>query len=158
MAQLVLVADGGEARVLRREGTDRSPILTEIDRIERASRHLAARDLTSDISGRVFSYAGRGRAGKGRPVSTPHGANSDFDPHRAEVERFARRVVRRLRELQRGGECHHLLVICEPKFLGLLRREFPKALRAVVSSELPRDMIHAPVKQLEKAVRAQLAA
>jgi protein required for attachment to host cells len=152
MSRILAVADGGQARLLRIEGLGPRTALTELRRLERPTRKLAAREMTSDLTGRVFSYAGRRRSGGGRPMAIPHGAQSDFDPHAEEVRRFAKRLARLLREWQRRGDLVQLELICEPRFLGVLRSQMPKALQSVVKTQRPRDLVHATIKQLERLI------
>jgi protein required for attachment to host cells len=152
----VLVADGGQARLL--EATSRridSLKLAEIERLQRPSLHLPARELTTDISGRVYSYTARGRRGSGRPVAIPHGAASDFDPHAEEVLRFARRLSRRLDTLRLHGGAGELLLVVEPRFLGVLRPLLRPVTRRLVTREIARDFVHADEARIEKALLAR---
>jgi protein required for attachment to host cells len=149
----VLVADGGQARLLK--ATSRrpdAPRLVELERVERPSLHMAARELTSDIPGRVYSYSSRGRAGSGRPVAIPHGAASDFDPHAEEVQRFARRLSRRLDELRLRGQAGEFLLVVEPRFLGILRPLLRRVTRQLVAREVSGDFVHADIGRIEKAL------
>jgi protein required for attachment to host cells len=151
MARYVLVADGGQARVLRASGKSGPIRLRETLRLERPSLHVAKRDMTSDISVRVFSYAVRGRGGGGRPVATRHGAQSDYDPHAAEVLRFAKMVARKLDTIRRANTVDEFVLLVEPKFLGALRPQLTKSTRALVSREVSRDFVHADEKRIERA-------
>jgi protein required for attachment to host cells len=151
MARYVLVADGGQARVLRASGKSGPIRLREIERFERPSLHIAKRDMTSDLTGRVFSYAVRGRGGSGRPVATRHGAQSDFDPHASEVARFAKAVARKLDTIRRANTVDEFVLLVEPKFLGSLRPQLTKLTRSLVSREVSRDFVHADEKRIERA-------
>src|SRR5579863_3901669 len=86
----VLVADSGRARLLRLSGPRRHPSIEQEALYERPSAHLHARELTTDISGRVFESSGRGHTGA---THTRHGTNSDYDPHAVEIERFVARIA-----------------------------------------------------------------
>jgi protein required for attachment to host cells len=154
MARYVLVADGGQARVLRSSGRGGAVHLRETEKMERPSLHIAKRDMTSDITGRVFSFAARGRGGRGRPVATPHGAQSDFDPHAAEVARFAKTVSRKLDSLRRAGGVDEFVLLVEPRFLGLLRKEMTNVTRRLVTREIARDFVHADERRIERAAFA----
>ncbi|MDW8259588.1 MAG: host attachment protein [Gammaproteobacteria bacterium] len=153
MAKYVLVADGGQARVLR---TERSALtLTDILHLERPSLHKPARELTSDISGRSFRFAAAARGGRRRPTAVPHGTNSDFDPHAAEIARFAKRVARALDEFRRRGDMEQLIVIAEPRFLGLLRTALRPVIRRLVRREIARDLVHADVRRIRRSAFAR---
>ena len=150
MKTFVLVADGGEARLLRVLGRGDARVLKEVERFDNPSARVAARDLTSDLTGRVFSSAGRGP--RGQPTSIRHGADSDFDPHAEKVLRFARRLSRKLDVLRRAGESDEFLVAAAPHFLGVLRQVMSRPTRAIVTHELDRDLVHSKEAQVAKAL------
>jgi protein required for attachment to host cells len=140
---LVVVADGGRARILKREGRRFAPQLLELERLERSSAHRHARDMTTDLSGRlsgrIFSSA-RPANNTAPRVTARHGAQSDYDPHTVEVERFARQIATRLARLARQRPVQELVLIASPRFLGVLRRSLSNSQRQVVSREIPRDL------------------
>lgn len=146
---LVVVADSGRARILKRQGRRLAPQLVELARLERSSAHQRARELTTDLSGRVFSSGSR--AGVGPRVAARSGAQSDYDPHTVEIERFARRIVMRLGQLARSLLLEELVLIAAPRFLGVLRPALSESLRHLVSREVPRDLTSAllqPIAQV----------
>lgn len=149
----VLVADGGRARFFLVEGRGDKRWLREVEYFERPQLHVNKRDMTSDLTGRVFSFSA-GRAG-GRFVATPHGANSDFDPHAANVRRFAKKVARRLGEYADNGPLRDLILIAEPRFLGALRDSMTARTRARVSREVSRDYVHASVSRVQRTALAR---
>lgn len=139
----VVVAASGRARILKRSGPRRAPQLLEIDRLERDGAHLHARDLTTDLTGRLNTTGARVSFG---PRSTMrHGAQSDYDPHAVQIERFARRLAARLRQLRQQDRMEELVLIAEPRFLGLLRRELAAPLRHLVTREVARDLTGAEI-------------
>ncbi len=155
MATYVLVADGGQAKVLKVLGRGGARAVKEIEHFERPTAHTAARDLTSDLTGRVFSTVGRGSGG--RPTAIRHGADSDFDPHAEKVLRFARRLSRKLDELRRSGEADEFMVVAAPHFLGVLRQTLSGPTRAIVTRELDRDLAQADEARIAKALFAKQA-
>ena len=92
--------------------------------------HLPARSLTSDRTGRVFDSGGR--TGQGPRTRARHGAQSDYDPHEVEVERFARRLARRLDAERRDG-IEEMIVIAGPRLLGVLRQQLTAATRRLIA-------------------------
>ena len=58
--------------------------------------------------------------------------------------RFARRIARVLDEGQRQNRYDRLIVMAPPEFLGLLREEMPAAVRATVTAEIGKDLVHEP--------------
>src|SRR5215469_4866219 len=124
----VVVADSARARILRRSGQHFAPELFELERLECPDAHRHPRELTTDLPGRVYS-ATRGRFGP--RISVRHGANGDYDPRTVEVQRFARQLAVRIERLWRSERIERLVLIAEPRFLGLLRDELSEPVRQV---------------------------
>ncbi len=76
------------------------------------------------------------------------------DPLAVEVERFARRLAARLLQLRQQDRVEELVLIAEPRFLGLLRRELPAALRDMVTREVARDLTAAQVEPIAEVAFA----
>jgi protein required for attachment to host cells len=53
----VLVADSGRARILKSDGHRLSPRLVEVERLERPTVHVMARELTTDLTGEIERFA-----------------------------------------------------------------------------------------------------
>jgi protein required for attachment to host cells len=134
----VVVADSACARILRRSGQRVRPQLEELERLEGPNGHRHARDMTTDLTGRVYTAAFRPQFGP--RISARHGADSDYDPRAIEVQRFAHRLAARLLRLSLRDHIDKLVLIAEPRFLGLLREELPEPIRHVVTREIPRNL------------------
>jgi protein required for attachment to host cells len=145
----VVVADSACARILRRAGQSLAPQLLELDRLECPDAHRHPRDLTTDLTGRVNSAAFRSYYGP--RIVARHGANSDYDPRAVEVQRFARRLALRLERLARSERIERLVVIAEPRFLGLLRDELSEPVRHVITRQVPRNLTAAAPKTIARA-------
>jgi len=154
------VADSGTARILRATrrpaapgGTRRGAIqLEEILRIENAAAHLPSKAMVTDKTGRVFDAAGR--VGQGPKSHARHGAQSDYDPHDAEADRFAQRLADHI-EAERGRlDLEELVVIAGPRFLGRLRQQLSPASRKVVVREIDLDLVHADNAKIRRAAFA----
>lgn len=148
--RLMLVADSGSARLLRITGASGSQKLTELALLELPAAHLKRQEMVSDKTGRVFD---RGRGGQGPSSTARHGAASDFDPHTAAYERFAKLVSRLLDVQRRGSKACELSIIAPPRFLGLLRPQLSKPTQKIVVRELAREMVRASDAQLLRIVR-----
>jgi protein required for attachment to host cells len=135
----VLVADGGTARLLRVESANDRKTLTAIATLERPTAHSPRRDLVSDRTGRVFDSSGR--TGRGVKTHARHGANSDYDPHAVEVERFAKRIARRLDLERRREGMEELVVIAEPRFLGILRTQLSAPTGCIITHQAAKDLV-----------------
>lgn len=139
MARYLIVADGGEARVMT-ASTDRSPVLKELARLECRMARPPRRARAVPPQGAAVRTV-RGRRDGGSPDVQRYSAGSDLDPHVAEVARFAKRIAARLETARRTGRLDALLLIAEPKFLGVLRPHLSASLRRLVSWELARDHV-----------------
>jgi protein required for attachment to host cells len=137
--QFVLVADGGTARLLRVDSANGRKSLNEVATLERPTAHSPARDLVSDRTGRVFDSGGR--TGHGAMTRSRHGANSDYDPHAVEVERFAKRIARRLDLERRREGMEELIVIAEPRFLGILRTQLSAPTGRIIARQAAKDLV-----------------
>ena len=148
---LLLVADSGNARLLRITGSRGSEKLAEIVQMQLPAARQLKQELVADKTGRVFD---RGRAGQGPRSTARHGAASDFDPRSAEYERFAKRISRRLDVERRKALRVELVVIAAPRFLGVLRASISPATQRVVAREISKDLVRASDAQLLKAALA----
>jgi len=138
--QFVLVADGGTARLLQVRSANDRKVLTEILTMDRPSAHKPGRDLVTDRTGRVFDSGGR--TGHGAKTHSRHGANSDYDPHAVEVERFAKRIARRLDQERRRAIMEELILIAEPRFLGVLRAQLSASTSRIITRQAAKDLVH----------------
>jgi protein required for attachment to host cells len=137
--QFVLVADGGTARLLRVDSASGKKRLVGIATLERPTAHSPGRDLVTDRTGRVFDSGGR--TGHGAKTHSRHGANSDYDPHAIEVERFAVRIARRLDLERRRENMEELVVIAEPRFLGILRTQLSAPTARIIARQAAKDLV-----------------
>jgi len=147
MITLILVANATEARLLSATQRVNPRDLQEVAHLTRETGRRHARELTTDKTGRVFPRASRGSFGP--PVASRSGAASDNDPHTVEIERFARRIVRRLDAVRRTMGFDDLVVIAAPRFLGTLRHALRGVTRDLVSREVPRDLVRAEDRQIK---------
>jgi protein required for attachment to host cells len=145
----VVVADSARARILRRSGQPLAPQLLELERLECPDAHRHPRELTTDATGGVNSSSIRGRYGP--RIWARHGVNSDYDPRAVEVQRFARQLALQLERLARRERIERLVVIAEPRFLGLLREELSEPIRQVVTREVPRNLTTAVPRAIARA-------
>lgn len=105
----VLVADSSRARIFRAEGPEAK--LIEVEDMAHPEGHLHEVDLTSDLPGRTFDRFGQGR----------HAMEEDTPPKRYEANLFAKRIAHRLENGRTNHEFGRLVLVAEPRFLGILR-------------------------------------
>lgn len=155
----VLVADSGMARLMRLTGPHRHRSLEQEELFERPSAHLPAHELTTDISGRVFESSGRGGS---VPTRTRHGAASDYDPHKVEIERYVARIAEHLEARHRAGQLSNLTLVAEPHLLGVLRARLPDEIQRLVTGQISGDYVRADpslvLRVIEEADEEQASA
>jgi protein required for attachment to host cells len=83
-----------------------------------------------------------------------HARELEYELHAVEVERFARQLTERLLQLGQQDRMEELVLIAEPRFLGLLRRELPAPLRQRVTREVARDLTGAADEPIAAAAFA----
>ncbi len=149
MPVCVLAADSGRARFFLVTGAPRSRKLTELEDLVSPNARLQRRDLTSGPSRIVMSSA---RGGSGNRAVMQRSAGADFDPHAADVARFAKRLARRQDERRRLGEFNELRIVAEPRFLGALRASISAPTRRLLSREVSRDLSRATPARIGEAV------
>ena len=140
----VLVGDGRKALFLRNDGD------SELLNLRRVSVRLddnpATRDQGSDAPGRFMVSVGSAR-----------GAVEATDWHDLELHRFAASVAAEVNEAVRSGACKEIVLVAPPKILGDLRRELSVEAAKHVKGEIPKDLTHHRIGEIEK-ILGKLAA
>lgn len=142
----IVVADGARARVFLNEGVGKG--VRELSDCAFVSPQLRNRDIQADRPGRTFDRAGHGR----------HAMEPPTDPQDVIEQRFLREVAVWLDEQRHRGAFDRLVVIAEPRALGVLRRAMPKPLAGTVIAEIPSDLTKAAPAELEQRLGAVMAA
>lgn len=140
----IVVADQSEADFYELEERDKPPQL--VQRLEDAQAHLHNRDLKSDRPGRVFDHAPA--TGSRRGAVAHHATGGERSPRKVEARRFARRIAEALDDARRQHQYDRLVLMAPPAFLGLLRKEMPAAVHAVLTAEIAKDLVHEPPEAL----------
>jgi len=123
---------------------------TFVSRLSDPQARLHDRDFKSDRPGRVFDHAAP--AGSRRGAVARHATGGEKRPRRHEAELFARRIVEQLEHAREHDEFDRLVVMAEPRFLGLLRKAIPDSLRSHVAAEVGKDL----VRETASAVQAHI--
>lgn len=140
----IVVADQSEADFYELEQRHMPPQF--VQRVEDADAHLHNRDLKSDRPGRVFDHAPT--SGGRRGGVAHHSTGGERSPRKVEARRFARRIAQALEEARQLNLYDRIVVMAPPEFLGLLREEMPPAVRAVLTAEIGKDLVHEPPEAL----------
>ncbi len=141
----IVVADGGQARVLGMAGDRRGlVVLREMASVEAHRRTL---DLVSDRPGRSFESAS----------ATRHAIAPRHDAHEEARQRFISQLALMLIEDNRARQFDELILIVPPGLSATLRDGLDDATRARVRETLVKDLTKAPLPDiLERLVEAGL--
>ena len=140
----VVVADEAIARILTT--TDVPGALDPVEALTDPAAHAKEGELHVNDAGRrggrVSGEGGHGgpRSGAGSASVT---ASAGVENRHLEARAFARRVAQHLATALQQKRYDTLRIIAAPRFLGLLRQELADAVRAVVTDEVSKDLIHA---------------
>lgn len=131
----IVVADGSRARLLTAELPKQgsSVRLEEAEALVSPERNLRARDTFSNLK------TGRNRAS---PRFAAHGYDDHRDRHRDQIERrFASRIAAAAAKLVRRKPTSPLVIVAEPRLLGMLRPELAEKLpESVPRLEIAEDL------------------
>ena len=138
----VFVGDGQKALFLINEGDEKFPNLRRLSVEEH--RDPPSREQGSDAPGRAFSSVGEIRSAMGQT-----------DWHELEKERFAATIAARINKAAQSEEFNQLVIVAPPKVLGDLRGEFGKETEAKIVAEIPKDLTHHTIAEIERLLTAQ---
>lgn len=144
-----LLADSARARVVRAPKSrdsrgEQAPLETIF---EASTDHRPAREIMADAPGRAFSSVG------GRRSAMEYRS----DPVREETSAFVRTIIDELEARRGAGEFDALIVCAPPRLLGAIRDIMPEALKAVVRSEVAKELTKLPELELRDALRRLVA-
>lgn len=130
------VVDGTKFELLRNTGTEKDPKLTPLDtpklEVTNYSEGIRRNDTNSSF-----------------PSRTGHGANSSLDESAHVIA-----VSEWLNQQVLGHEIDKLIVIADPKSLGVMRKRYHKQLEAVLLGELAKTMTGRPTEEIISALQA----
>jgi protein required for attachment to host cells len=138
----VFVGDGQRALFLINEGDGKFPDLRRLAVEEH--KDPPSREQGSDAPGRAFSSVGGIRS-----------AVEETDWHELEKERFAASIADRINKAAQSGAFSQIVIVAPPKILGELRREFTKETEAKVIAEVPKDLTHHTIAEIERLLTAE---
>jgi protein required for attachment to host cells len=138
----VFVGDGQKALFLINEGDEKFPNLRRLAVEEH--KDPPSHEQGSDAPGRAHSSVGE-----------IHSAVEETDWHELEKERFAASMADRINRAARSGAFGHIFIVAPPKILGDLRREFTKETEAKIIAEVPKDLTHHTIAEIERLLTAE---
>lgn len=136
----IVVADSARARILTATSA-LSPLESMRDMVSPESR-LHERDLVSDRPGRSFDSSGKGR----------HAIGFENSAKQQVAVRFAAEVSEILEKGRINNDYGRLVIIADPRFLGLLDKSLTPGVKKLVSKKISKDLS----KMSEQEIRAAL--
>jgi len=132
----VVVADSALARIFRYDQEDQKLIQLSV---KSPARHWRlAKRLSQPATGRVFDSVGKGR----------HTMNRPADAEEKIERKFLTSLVHELKKKARQGRFERLVLIADPRSLGLIREKSGALLQNYIIEEAPLDLAHVPTKEL----------
>ena len=138
MSSMIVVADSSRARFFTAASS--SSDLIETETLTNSEARLHVRDITSDLPGK--SSGGNGSGG--------HAYQSETDPKKHEVAKFAKRIADRLDAIRNANKLPKLFLVAEPAFLGELRNHLSSATSEKVVFELNKNLAQQNPKDIRK--------
>lgn len=132
---LILVADGGKMLLFRNEGDADYPRFERIAEAE--SENPADREQKNDAPGRTISGGRRS-------------AYEETDFHRLAEAEFARAAAVVLDRAVDERQVEKLVVVADPRTLGVLREHYTPRVARLVTAEVAKDLVKHPVAEIER--------
>ncbi|MEM9072292.1 MAG: host attachment protein [Myxococcota bacterium] len=138
----VALADRTHARFLALQGRT----LVTVRELEDVRAKQRNQDFDADRPGRAFDRVGMGR----------HALEREHSPTQRAAAAFAKTVAQALGAARAEGSFERLILVAEPGFLGMLRRDLDRATQSTVVATIPKALLRAEQRQLFSALADQL--
>jgi len=122
--------------------------LTLLRTIDHPAGRLQDREIVTDRPGRKYDGGG----------SLQGTADPEVDPARHEAETFARSLAAALTEGRNAHAFEQVVLVAEPRFLGLLRGALDAPTTAMVAGSVNHELTDAPVSDLRSHLKGILEA
>jgi protein required for attachment to host cells len=136
----VVAADSAKARIFSR--SKRFSPMEELQTLVHPESRLQRQDLVSDRPGVVHESRTPGESSNEEPT----------DPKVAEAQVFARDLAARLREARLAGDYSALILVADPKFLGLLRKSIDDDTRKCIEHEVSKNVTREAIERIVRAI------
>lgn len=134
----ILVAHRSGARLFENRGPGKG--LELLQTLEHPAGKLKNRQIDSDKHGRSFDRRGGGR----------HAYTAEQEPTVHVAEQFAKQLAALLDEGRTQQRYVQLVLVAEPRFLGILRSTLAAPTAALVSATLDKDLGNADPRELPR--------
>ncbi len=139
-AYWVLVADSAKARIFSRNKKF-SP-LVELETLVHPESRLHRQDLVTDRPGLVHESRTPGESSNEEPT----------DPKVTEAQVFARDIAHRLREGRLNGDYSALVLVADPRFLGILRKCMDEDTRRAIDHEVAKNVTREDIDRITRTL------
>lgn len=126
----ILIAHRAGARIFENDGPGTG--LKHVDAIAHPEGRLEDKALGSDKPGRSFDSHGPGR----------HALGKEHGPAETVAQEFAHALAARLDAGRTQHAYGKLVLVAEPRFLGMLRAALTPQTAALVSAAVEKDLVH----------------
>ena len=134
----VLVAHRSGARLFENRGPGKG--LELLKTVEHPAGKLRSHDIDSDKHGRSFDRRGGGR----------HAYSNEQDPTTHIAEQFAKQLAELLDDGRTQQRYAQLVLVAEPRFLGILRAALSPTTAALIVATLAKDLGNTDARDLPK--------
>ena len=134
----VLVAHRSGARLFENRGPGKG--LELLKTVEHPAGKLRSHDIDSDKHGRSFDRRGGGR----------HAYSNEQDPTTHIAEQFAKQLAELLDDGRTQQRYVQLVLVAEPRFLGILRAALNSTTAALIVATLAKDLGNTDARDLPK--------
>jgi protein required for attachment to host cells len=130
----ILSASRASARIFEQKGRE----LALLETIKHDAGRRRDRDVDSDRPGRAFDRASAAR----------HALSSEETPHDHDAHAFALSLGQRLKHAHQEHLFSRLVLVAEPRFLGMLREALDAQTAHTVAASVAKDLEHIPPAEL----------
>jgi protein required for attachment to host cells len=140
----ILVADSGKARIFSRN--KKFSALEELETLVHPESRLRRQDLVSDRPGQVQESRTPGESVNEEPT----------DPKVVEAQLFAREIAARLRKARSVNAFRHLVVVADPRFLGLIRANLDEETGNRIVASLAKNVTREATERIQHVIDREL--
>lgn len=116
--------------------------LTAVTHFFDSKARLSEKELDADRPGSSASSGG-----------IHHTFDGNFNSHQVLATRFAKKIAEQLEAERQKGSFGMLVLVAEPKFLGMLKKSFSASLKSMVDEEVPRDFVYESEQDLKVLIQ-----
>jgi protein required for attachment to host cells len=149
----IVIMDRSQARFFEAGGSDVP--LNAIHQIASPEGRVRGQELLADRPGRSFDSSPVGHHGQGGAAR--HAYSSAVSPHDEAAHNLVMKIVAYLEEGRGKNLYEHLILVAEPHFLGLLRKQLSTQLASTVLKEIEKDWAHLSGNKLSETISHALS-